>query len=237
MPKETRLDDDALIYNKSENQTEKEKLKNMPPKKRIVYFWDYYRYHVLIFIVLAVSVYFIIQSFTKPKTEAKLFAVIINNTIQPETWDEYSEKVAEYLKLDPEAEEVLLNYNFYYNGDPEYEINMRQAFAVYLAASELDVVIAPISEFANFVKYGFLTPLSEQLPTDLYSSLTDKFYLGGTEDNPKVATYGIYMADTKLYKEHSIAPSDDDPVLIGIIANSTHKENATEFIRYLFSEK
>ena len=69
---------------------------------------------------------------------------------------------------------------------------MRQAFAVYLAASELDVVIAPISEFANFVKYGFLTPLSEQLPTDLYSSLTDKFYLGGTRIIQGCRLWDIY---------------------------------------------
>lgn len=237
MPKKTRLDEDAAIYQQKNNvQTEREKLGDMPWKKRFSYLWDYYRYHALLVIALVAFISYSVYSFTKPKVETKLFAVIINNTVRPQVWDEYTEKIAEYLELDPLTEDVILNYNFYYNGAPDYEANMRQAFAVYLAASEIDLIIAPMSEFANYVDNGFFIPLSDQLPTDLYGSLTDQFYLSGTEDNPRVSAYGIYMENTKLYKEHSQA-TNDDPVLIGITANSMHRENSVEFIRYLFSEK
>ena len=41
MPKETRLDDDALIYNKSENQTEKEKLRICHRKKNSLFLGHY----------------------------------------------------------------------------------------------------------------------------------------------------------------------------------------------------
>ncbi len=236
MFKKTRLDEDASIYQKNDNLSEKEKLKDMPWKKKLSYLWDYYRYQVLLIIVLAVFISYTIYTFTKPKVETKLYATIINNTVEPELWDDYSEKIAEYFELDTLTEDVVLNYSFYYNGDLEYASNMRQAFGVYLAAAEIDLVIAPISEFSNYTSYGFLAPLSDYLPTDLYSSLADKFYLSDTEDNAKLAAYGIYLKDTKLYREHSL-PTYDDPVLIGIIANSIHKEKAVEFIRYLFNEK
>lgn len=236
MAKNTRLGDDAAIYQRHNRQSEKEKLKDMPIKKKLSYLWDYYRYHTLIIIASALFIVYIVYTFTKPKIENQLFTVIINNTVTPEVWDEYTEKITEHLELDTLSEDVMLNYTFYYNGDREYEANMRQAFGVYLAAAEMDVVIAPMSEFSNYVNYSFLTPLSDQLPTDLYSSLADKFYMSDTDDNPKVDAYGIYLKDTKLYKEYSL-PTEEDPVLIGIIANSTHKENSVEFIRYLFNEK
>lgn len=237
MPKNTKLGEDAAIYQqKNSKQSEREKLKDMPWSKKISYLWDYYRYHALITILLAASIAYTIYSVTKPKVEVELFAVIINNTVEPQTWDEYKDKVAEHLKLDPEREDVMLNYSFYYNGAADYEANMRQAFAVYLASSEIDVVIAPLSEFSDYVENGFFAPLSDQLPTDLYSYLTDRFYLSGTADNPKVSAYGIYLEDTKLYREHSL-PTDEDPVLIGIVSNSLHKANTVEFIRYLFNEK
>ena len=236
MSKKTRLDEDALIYNKKDRQSEKEKLKDMPFKKKLSYLWDYYRYHALLIIGLVLIISYTVYTFTKPKIDTRLSTIIINNTIDSQVWDDYTEKITEHLDLDTLSEDVRLNYSFYYNGAVDYEANMRQAFGVYIAASEIDVVIAPMSEFADYVSYGFFTPLSDQLPTDLYSSLTDKFYLSGTEDNPKVAAYGIYMADTKLYSERSL-PTEEDPVLIGIIANAPHKENSVEFIRYLFNEK
>ena len=105
-----------------------------------------------------------------------------------------------------------------------------------LVTADIDLVIAPFPEFATNVEVGIFDPLSDQLPTDLYSSLTDKFYLSGTEENPKVAAYGIYLKDTKLFKEYS-QTSDDDPFLIGIVRNSTNKDNAVKFIRYIFNEK
>ena len=236
MAKKTRLGEDAAIYQRHRKQSEKEKLKGMPIKYKLSYLWDYYRYHALIIIVSAIFIAYVVYTFNKPKIENQLYTVIINNTVEPQIWDDYTEIIADYLELDTQSEKVVLNYTFYYNGDLEYESSMRQAFGVYMAAAELDVVIAPMSEFSNYVNFGFLTPLSDQLPTDLYSSLTDKFYLSGTDDDPKVDAYGIYLKDTELYKEHSL-PTDDDPVLIGIIANSTHRENAVKFIRYLFNEK
>ncbi len=234
MPKNTRLGEDAAIYQKHKRQSEKEKLKDMPLKKKISYLWDYYRYHALFTILIVAFIFYIIYTFIKPKVETMLYTAIINNTVEPQIWDEYKEKVTEALELDSSSEEVVFNHSFYFNGTSDYASGMRQTFAVYLAATEIDLVIAPLSEFSNYVENDFFTPLSDHLPTDLYSSLTDKFYLGATADNPKVAAYGIYLEDTKLYKEHSY--KSDDPVILGIVANANHKQNAAKFIRFLFSE-
>ena len=237
MPKKTRLGDDAAIYQqRNTQQSEKEKLKNMPWKKRFSYIWEYYRYHGLAIILAFIFISYIIYTIARPKAETRLYAAIINNTIKEEVWDEYKDKITEYLELDPKTENVFFDYQYYYKGTADYAANMRTAFSVHLFAAEIDVIIAPLSEFSSYVDNGTFDPLSDQLPTDLYSSLTDKFYLSGTKDNPKVSAYGIYLTDTKLFKDHSL-PTEDDPFLIGIVANSKNKKNAIEFIRYIFNEK
>jgi len=238
MPKKTRLGDDAAIYQQRNTQkSEKEKLKNMPWKKRFGYIWDYYKYYGLAVILAVIFISYIIYTIVKPRTETKLYAVIINNTIEDTVWDEYEQKMTEYLELDPETEKVILSSDYYFNGAVDYAASMQQVFLAHLTAAEIDVVIAPLSVFSGYVKEGLFVPLSDQLPTDLYSSLTDKFYLSDTEDNPRVSAYGIYLTDTKLFKQHSLAPTDDDPFLIGIVANSENKKNAIEFIRYIYNEK
>ncbi|CUH93643.1 hypothetical protein [Herbinix luporum] len=236
MPKKTRLDEDATIYQPRQEQSEKEKLKDMSWEKRISYIWEYYKLHGLLIILGIAFISYTIYTFTKPKIDTKLYAAIINNPINTDVWDEYESKMTEYLKLDTKTENVYFNYNFYYNGPADLAVNMRQVFAAQLVTADIDLVIAPLSEFATNVEVGIFDPLSDQLPTDLYSSLTDKFYLSGTEENPKVAAYGIYLKDTKLFKEYS-QTSDDDPFLIGIVRNSTNKDNAVKFIRYIFNEK
>lgn len=235
MFKKTRLGDDATIYSLNNNQTDKEKLKDLPWNKKIAYLWDYYKYHALISIVIILVVIYSIYTFTKPKIDTKLYTAIINNTVEPQIWDDYQVKITEYLELDTTSENAKLNYSFYFNGAPDYEVNMRQALTAYVVSTDIDIIIAPLSEFSDYVNSDFFVPLSDHLPTDLYSTLTDQFYLSGTDDNPKVAAYGIYLDQTKLYKNHSL-PTDEDPVIMGIVANSTNKENAVRFIRYLYSE-
>lgn len=237
MPKKTRLDDDALIYQKQEQKSEKEKLKEMTLPQKISYLWEYYRYPALAVIAAIALISYIIYSMAKPKTATILEVAIINNTIEHEVWDEYAQKVSKYLDADPEREEVKLDYSYYFNGTSDYAANMRQLITLRLASAEVDAIIAPLSEFASYLDYGAFAPLSDLLPTDLYSSLTSKFFLTATEDNPKVDAYGIYVSDTKLYRENSFVSDENDPIILGITVNSKHKETTIDFIRLLFGEK
>ena len=96
-----------------------------------------------------------------------------------------------------------------------------------------DVIIAPESEFKSLAYAGAFSKLSDQLPTDIYSSLTDKFYLSNTESNAEQTPYGIYLADTKLFKDNK---KNSERYIIGILANSHHTDNSIEFVRYLFKD-
>lgn len=233
MPRQTKLDDDAQIYNPLEQQTEKEKLKDMNFKQKLEYLWEYYRIHALAVVAIIALVIYIIYGILNPGVSTKFYAALINSPINPEVIDEYEKDFTGYLELDPNRENVVLNDTFNFNVDVTYTANVKQTLQAYVAAAEVDVIIAPEKEFSEYASYGAVIKLSDQLPTDLYSSLTDHFFISATEDDPEKSAYGIYINDTKLYAENSVTK---DPYIIGIVANSKHKDKAIEFIRFLLEE-
>jgi hypothetical protein len=69
MPKQSRLGDNAEIYQPRKNQSEKEKLSDMPFKKRVDYLWEYYRAPAFVIIVAAALVIYIIYTIFSPKAK------------------------------------------------------------------------------------------------------------------------------------------------------------------------
>lgn len=233
MPKQTRLGEDAAIYQPRQEKSEKEKLRDMPMGKKISYLWEYYRIHALVGVIAIAFVSYIIYHYVSPKVETQFYAAIVNSNIQPEILDQYCADFEQRLGINSETEKVMLNYNFYLNGDTEYAMSMRQALSMYVAAQEVDVIIAPESEFKDFAYYGYMAKLSDVLPTDIYSDLTDYFYLSAHEDNPQQEVLGIYLTDTELFKNNALS---SDPYILGVLANYPHKENTIDFIRFLFGQ-
>lgn len=234
MPKQTRLSDDAEIYQRRPPKSEREKLREMPFKKKMSYLWEYYKYHALVTIIIIIFLTSIIIDIIIPDIKTVLYAAVINCPVDEAVMDEFEADFSELLQLNPKREEVNINTNFYFSDNDEYTINLKQALVTYVAAKEIDIIIAPKSEFGNYAYNGFFAPLSDQLPSDLYSSLADCFYMTATVDDPGKEVYGIYINDTSLFKK-SLLNISSDPYILGIVANSTHKENAIEFIRYLFN--
>lgn len=233
MPKQTRLSEDASIYQQRQELTEKDKLKDMSRRGKLAYLWEYYRIHALVILLAIGFAVYIIYSIVTPKVETELYAAIINNTISDEIWEQYQTDVSDYLKLDPKRQDVILNRGFYLNGETEYAMNMQTALMAYVSAGDVDLLIAPESQFQQYTNNGFNDKLYDDLPTDLYSELTDRLYVTSTEDDPEESAYGIYLTDTKLFSEYA---DNTEPYILGIIVNSSHKENAIEFIRMLFHQ-
>jgi hypothetical protein len=229
MPKQTKLGENAEIYQPRKKQTEREKLRELPTKKKITYLWEYYRVPAFVVIASVALISYIIYIMVSPKVETKLYAAIIDNTVNEQTLTEYQTAFAKHLNLDPKKEAVNFNSNFYFNGADE--VTSRQVLTTYIAAKEVDVIIAPESEFKNFAYYGYLDKLSNSLPTDLYSSMTNRFYISDSQDDKEKNAYGIYLTDSDLFKNNT---DNSDPYVLGIVVNSNYKDNAVEFIRYLF---
>ncbi|HHV13554.1 MAG TPA: hypothetical protein GXX75_25140 [Clostridiales bacterium] len=231
MPKQSRLEEPVTIYQPRELPSEKEKLKNMSLMGKLDYLWEYYKIHALGGILAIAVIIYVIYQVVTPNISTQFYAAIIDNALPPETIEAYTNGFSDHLALDPKLEDIQINDTFYMSGGNNY--NMQQALTAYIAAREVDVIIAPESSFLNYARNDYFTKLSEALPTDIYSSLTDSFLLSDTNGDPDKNAYGIYLNDSDLFKGITY---DGEPYVLGIVANYPHKENTVEFIHYLFKD-
>ena len=233
MSKKTTLDNDAYIYKKKEAKTEKEKLQDMKLKQKLAYLWEYYRLHALFFVIIVLFISYAIYSAVKPKVETSLYVAIVNNNLEDDTLDELNADIETALNLDLKKEKVFLNSSFYLNADAGYAMNYKQALITFVAASEIDIIIAPQSEFANFAQNGFFHDLTEQLPTHLYTSLAENFFISTSYEDPEKKAYGIYLSGAKYYHDNS---HEGEPYILGFVLNSPNRNNSIDFIEYMFKK-
>lgn len=234
MAKKSVLDDNAELYKIQKKKTEKEKLRDLSPKGKVAYLWEYYRLQALAVILAVVTIIYIAYQIVTPNINTQFYAAIINSTIDNEIMEEVRNDLSEALQLNPETETIMFNTSLYFGDSVDNNpstATSRQVLATYVAAQEVDVIIAPVSEFKNFAYYGYFDRISSQLPTDLYTKLSDHFYFSEMEDDPEKNVYGIYLTDTELFSNNAV---NTDPYILGIVANSEHKGNSIEFIRHLF---
>lgn len=231
MPNQTRLDESADIYQPRKEQSEKEKLKDMKFSDKLSYLWEYYKIHAAVTIAVIGLASYLIYQIVTPDIKPQFYAAIINSAVNPDTMVQFKTDFADYLQLDPKRQSIDLNDTFYLSTGSEYVSEMQQVLTTYIAAGQVDVIIAPESTFKDYAANGYMAKLSDELPTDVYSSLTDNFYISGTTDDPEKNAYGIYLSDTSLFKGVTY---NGEPYILGIIPNYPHEDNTIEFIKYLF---
>ncbi len=233
--KDTVLDDTAEIYKQRQEQTVKQKLSEMTLKEKITYFNNYYRLTAIVVIAIVIAAVYLVYTILTPKPENILYAAVINSAVDDETAEALQADFGQTLGIDPETQEITIDTSFFLGDDnnvSEYTLASQQKLVAYIYAGEIDVIIAPESVFSNYTYLGNFSKLTEQLPTDLCTALTDSFYHSATEDDPASSAYGIYLDGAKIYDNNG--ELIDKPVL-GIVANSKYKHNAAEFVRFLFS--
>lgn len=231
--KKTVLGNNATIYQAREQKSEKQKFKEMSFKEKLVHFRSYYALKLVISLLVIAGVVSLIYNIFKPKVEDALYAIVLNYSINDETVQVMEKEFSDILEIG-DMEQVRIDNSFYF-GEDNFDVSANSAtqmkLTTYLANKEIDIIIAPESLFKNYIQSGFFDNLEGQLPTDLFSKLTDRLYLGKTEEVPTDIAYGIVLDDLPLYENINLKESQ----VLGIVVNSEKKENGIQFIRYLFN--
>lgn len=236
--KETRLDDGAEIYKKREKQTEREKLSDMTGAEKWDYFKQYYFKKLLAFIVIFGFLGFLLYEVFSPKPDTVLSVAMVNYPLDEETLTNLEDDITELLHVDPETQKILIDTSYDLNN---HDYASAEKLTTYTFAGEIDIFIAPESQFLKYAFSNTLTPLTDALPTDVYSALSDRLFSCRTrlndEEVPSEAmgpegVFGIYAEDLPMFDAYK--GYMQDPPVIGIIVTSPNTENAVSFIRYLF---
>lgn len=235
---ETVLDGDAAIYSRREKKTEKEKLKDMNSKDKWQYFKDYYlKICIGIAAILALAVFLVYDVWKNAQISTTTHIAVINYGFDSSVSDRIEEEFGSYLELS-ENEQVIFDTTYTFT---DYDYSSEERFNLYIASGDIHLVIAPYDIFKKYATRGFLMSLTD-LPTELYSSLSDNFFTCRTTVSEEEALedasgpldiYGIYIDSVYPFNEYTLE-GDNRPV-IGILANNSDPESSSEFIRYLFN--
>ncbi len=253
MAKNTVLGKDANIYKKRTPEQEIVKFKGLTFKKKLQYIKDYYLKAVLASgIVIAVVLYLIIK-LIMPKNEVVLRLVTINDAYSEEATESLINDFGKLIDFNPDKEDITIQDGFAIDLE-QVNRTVQDQITVYATTGTLDVIIADKDVFSKYAQNGFFCDLSEVLSKEELGNLTkDLFYTKKefpaddsadssdvqNEDYNIEHAYGVCLDNSSVYSnisewyKHQKNTGTSYSFYIGIVNNSSQKENAVSFIRYL----
>ena len=239
MPKETiektKLDDDALLYQKRDEKKDREKFKELDGKGKLQFFRDYYLLKVVIVVIAAVLLGSVIYTVVKPKPEAALNVAVVNDQWEEQALEDFKTSLQDYLGLDASNNTIEVMDALWLNDDGS-DMATRTKLMVNISAGMVDVMIADQEQFLSYAQQGLFVDLTEELPADLYQKLNGQILTSGVieeEGQEPTGEYsvGISLENSQLYGSLT---NQTEPMYIGITTSTKNMEDAVKTLQYLF---
>lgn len=243
--KETILNDDASIYQKREEKSERQKFSEMKTfKDKINYFKMYYLKALLAGIVIAIFLIYLVYAVVSPKDKDLLRVAFVDYAFASEVTDEMASDFIEAADIELEEHEVVAFDGTSYQVSGSGNYNSATVLATHIMAKEIDIIIAPESTFQTYAFNGSAGSLTELLPSSLYAAVSDRFFISKVRQEDETLedavgedyVLGVYLDGTPFWEKYKHLVFTDERPVIGIIVNSEHKELAVEFLRYVFQK-
>lgn len=247
-----------------EFKEEREALKHGTFKQKVQYFWEYYRWHTLAVILIGIFAFYMIYMYATKKEEILYGAIL--NCYALENAEAYSREFVEYAGYDPEKYEAGFDSTVSVNFD-EFDVNASasaEKLAMYMAAYQLDVMIAGDQIFENYANGGTFTDIRDHLTEEQIAEYEPYFYYvdfplvqqiyeaetnTDTSFDPEIPDpskpelmedpipVGIYVESCEgLMNNYVFQESSGKRVVLGIVSNTTRPEMTAQFIDYLFKQ-
>lgn len=243
-PLHTQLNDNANIYQKRENQSEREKWNSLDTHGKIEYFKDYYLKKVLVSLIILAFVTYFIVTIATPKSDIVLSVAMVNCPLPENELTQITDDMNQLLSVDQKHEKIRLDANY---STVATDTSTVQRLLLFISTGELDILIAPQSVFQVFASQGLISPLTDLLTTDRYSSIpvNDLFSCKTLEEDEQgylhatgpLGIYGINISNNPLFKDFNPSALQKDPLIIGVNSVSENSKNAVSFLQYILDLK
>lgn len=232
---------------------QKKKFRDMTPKQKWNYFWDYYKIPTFI----AIFVLFFAVTFTRDyldsKKETLLYAALIGANTMTD-YEQLSADYAEYAGIDLKENHVVFDSSVQPSA-ANYNINMAstQKMMAMVSSGILDAALTTEEFLAPFIETGYFADLRTVLSEEQLAAYADSLYYytydpeaarknaeeNGLEYEESTGPYGTLEPvpiGIRLSELHNL-PADTlpqaDEYIFCFCANSTHAEGAMTFLHYL----
>ena len=158
-----------------EFKEEREALKNGTPKQKLAYFWYYYKWHVIIALVVIIMIVSFVKQLTDRKDPA-FYAVMLNASLLDQMTSEQPDFVTDFAEkegIDLNTSDITFDTSIRIVEDSmdETSITSSQKLMVYVAANELDCMITDFTSFQKYANSSMFHDLRDILTDELIQAL------------------------------------------------------------------
>ena len=212
---------------------ELQKLKSMPPKKRLGYLADYYKWPFFGLLLALFLLFGLISSILQNNRETVLSCSWINESGTLVDVEEIADGFSSYLGLNSKTQRLLFDSGTYIDltGGDSYSIASQSRLSVLWRDGDIDLLIGDKDICQVFCKNGWFLDLKEALSEELFQSLEPYFVFMTGEDGSSMA-YGIDITASSInpMEDHSTPHAH-----VLCIPNTGHRQEAVwKFLAYIF---
>lgn len=241
-----------------EFKEERAALKNGTPKEKLAYFWDYYKWYVIVGVIAVVFVVSLIHQIVTRK-DTGFYALMLNaSAYNYMDSSENTADFAEYAGIDTKEYDIQYDTTVQIGTETGDDYNSNQKLMVYIAAAELDVMVSDAGSLAQYAYLGDFYDLRDFLSAEQLEKYADSFYYidGAVKEEIQAASEnndldyqpvygdphhpgdmadpiptGLFLGeDCSLLKDYYFR--GEDPA-VSVLINTTRPEMASEFIDFL----
>lgn len=242
--KKTTLDENASIYKKDRELSEKETWNSMNKEQKKTQFREYYMLPLVAGIAICFIAGFLIYDAVINYRDVVYMTTIINDSLDADKLEDFNHDILEYLGYDDKKEEVRFEDNYLLSGGTSSDVlAATESITSYIYAKKLDAMIADSTSFNHYATLGCFVDLKEALTPEQYEKYSPYLYypelekqdrpVNDTLSNRPTETYacGIILSESEKYK--SLEPAQTQPIL-GFIITSDNLEASIKILEYMY---
>lgn len=244
-----------------EFKEERATLKDASLKKKLAYFWEYYKWYVIVPLLVLIFGGWAVYDIVTAKDVA-FYSVMLNASEYVHA-TESKQEFAELINLDTDKYEVMWDSSMHIqpSGADEISYTSAQKLFAYTAAAELDTMVANATGFQKYANSSTFYDMRDLLTEEQIAKYEPFFYYvdwklveeieaaNDALDDSYVPVYtdptkpeemeqpvpvGVFVSDCKKLTDNYYYREDD--IVLGVYVNSPRPELAVTYLEYLFSE-
>ena len=185
-------------------EQQKKSLKNMNRKEKLAYFWDYYKIHTGVAIVLLVLVVTFTYQFITNKDYA-FYATLVNARLTESNYELSAiraEEFREYAQIDSDKYQVSIDTSVSMTMDSQYDIANQEKMLAMMQAGIISTIVADTKAYEAYAQNEYFYVLDSLLSEEECEKYSPYFYY------TDAATFADAGDDTYYNEDELINPGD-----------------------------
>lgn len=225
-------------------EQQKKSLSTMSFQQKLSYFWDYYKIHTIVAIVLLIIAVTVIHQLVTNKDYAFYATVINTGTVQYEdtTSEKWAQEFMEFAQIDPSKYQVYIDaaISLSDSTDPQYLAANQQKLVAMMQTGAISAQIAETETFEQYAQFECFFNLEDIMNAEQIEKYSPYFYYTDAatfeQDETVVSeqnTDTTPIDPSTLTINHLDPSTMEQPVAVGVVITDSKRMQDSDYYQYL----